>query len=999
MDRLLRRLRPRPVPADLQSLEKIFTDVDELRQLFDALMAEKARSKRILVIYGVGGVGKSSLLMMFQLSCIRGGTPVALVGLEVVKGIPDLLATLAEQLSRSGVRLTQFSRTLNRYVQIQGKVAQKLEGAKQSLAFDVGKRSIGGLTGAAIGTIPGIGPLIGAVAGVSAEALIDLLRDSLSKADLEFFLDPTAELTQAFEDDINDSSRNQRVVLMFDTYEQVGVHDRWMLDFVKSLHPNVLVVIAGRKMPTDNDSWTRNWPSWVVDIQSVELKSMKDENMSLVVRRYYEQVQHKEPAPEQVEAVVRFARGLPLVGTTAARLWAKYGVEDFQSVRGQVVADVVRRLLEGLPSELVLAIEAAATVRWFDRSLLRAMLETDIDDRLYDDLTHWPFVRSTTQGKFRIHDDVRYMIHHNLKSQDPNRCNLLHLKAANFLRSQLKKSQSEPIDRITPELLYHQFQIDEDQATVEYTQICEDLADAHLVQHLRTILAEGEKHEWLDPSNELWHRYYTARLRYLEGETETTPFDAIASDDRASPLLKAYALCDLGRILTKWERLGQVDGVARAKRVLDRSLSYGPVDTHLTESLYGLSRVHIYAGQWDQALKVLVEAKSVFADSEDDLGTIYAANRLKAVHVLRGDWPQMREAHSEALALLARHPKSLYLRAEALGHWSWALALAGHYAEAERDSQESVSITRRLELTAELPTRLRNLGIAYGLQLRYSEADACFDESVNAARKLGSDYSENLATTLRWWGLVVSWNAQLSHSKDLLEQSLRMAQDLQDRLGIPEAQVWLGLLHELEHNLLLAAECYQQSLKWKWLGRQYVYCEALLGLCRTRFGLGDSKGLLELVQETKTISERYGYYDHLANLNLLQAHMVEHGIIEDSNAAPPTTLGYYKAAMVAALRHNRFLLDEIVVGLGRLRPIDSIMAHCPPSNKEGELALRQLRAWWTTSRREPGQILDHGAQVEGTWEEAEQAGRTREPGDGTPQTSVRLRIDAALGGY
>ena len=61
-----------------KELAEFFTDVEHLRALFKEYVAAQALPKRLLVIHGVGGVGKSSLLRMFRLHCKSVNVPVAL---------------------------------------------------------------------------------------------------------------------------------------------------------------------------------------------------------------------------------------------------------------------------------------------------------------------------------------------------------------------------------------------------------------------------------------------------------------------------------------------------------------------------------------------------------------------------------------------------------------------------------------------------------------------------------------------------------------------------------------------------------------------------------------------------------------------------------------------------------------------------------------------------------------------------------------------------------
>jgi len=52
-----------------RELQTYFTDVEYLRELFKQWLAAPTLPKQMLVIHGVGGVGKSSLLQMFRLHC------------------------------------------------------------------------------------------------------------------------------------------------------------------------------------------------------------------------------------------------------------------------------------------------------------------------------------------------------------------------------------------------------------------------------------------------------------------------------------------------------------------------------------------------------------------------------------------------------------------------------------------------------------------------------------------------------------------------------------------------------------------------------------------------------------------------------------------------------------------------------------------------------------------------------------------------------------------
>ena len=103
---------PQPYNNDLLTY---FTDVEDLRDLFKAYLAAPELPKRILVIHGVGGIGKSSLLRMFRLHCKGVGTPVALASGDEAKSVLAILGDWADDLKADGVTLPTFAKTRQHY--------------------------------------------------------------------------------------------------------------------------------------------------------------------------------------------------------------------------------------------------------------------------------------------------------------------------------------------------------------------------------------------------------------------------------------------------------------------------------------------------------------------------------------------------------------------------------------------------------------------------------------------------------------------------------------------------------------------------------------------------------------------------------------------------------------------------------------------------------------------------------------------------------------------
>jgi hypothetical protein len=445
------------------NLQSYFTDMEHLRGMFKEYVAASTLPKRIIVIHGVGGAGKSSLLRMFRLHCKSEKIPVALVSGDDAKSVLDVVTRWTEDLQADGIKFPTLSKTMESYRSVQAKVEDQTKKSQNRVADIASKAASktaetagGALLGAAIGSVvPGIGTAIGgmlgsAVGGMGAEALTDWLRGFLSKLDIDLLLDPAKKLSADFLEDIAKAAEKKRMVLLLDTFEQMSALEDWVGEVAQKIHPNVLMVIAGRKLP----DWNRLWSGWMMNAQVEELKPMTEEVMRLLIRRYYATMRGGEPDPAQVETIIRFARGLPMVVTSAVQLWVKYGVEDFQSVKAEIVANLVDRLMEGVPDALIPALEAAAVVRWFDQPILRAVLNKEDVRDVYNELRRFPFVRTRVEG-LALHDSVREMMDENLRVQDSERHAELHERAAVYFEKRLEKATGEEFERLKLEYLYH----------------------------------------------------------------------------------------------------------------------------------------------------------------------------------------------------------------------------------------------------------------------------------------------------------------------------------------------------------------------------------------------------------------------------------------------------------------------------------------------------------------------------------------------------------------
>ena len=984
---------PQPIAEDTD-LEKFYTDSEHARQVFEQLLTAATFPKRLLVIHGLGGVGKSTLLKMYALACHKHHIPIALVASEEAPSPVDVLADWASDLSHTGIALPVFQKTLTHYRAIQAKVedeSKKSHQAKSEIAGTLGKTVAKTAINMAASAIPIVGPVVGAVGGSSAEAFIDWLRGFLTKPDMELYLDPAKRLDDDFVSDLSRVAARQRILLMTDTYEQMTALDDWMRELARRLPKNVLLVLAGRNVP----AWDRAWQDWMGKAEIVELKEMTPDDIRTLVHRYYSYIRSGDPDPKQTEAIVQFARGLPMVATTVVQLWVKYGLEDFQTVRPQVVADLVDRLLEGVPQDMRPAFEAAAVLRYFNVEVLNALLESGNAEALYAELRRWPFIRSRKEG-LAVHDIMREMINEALRVRTPERFRTLHERAAACYEARLEKATGDERERCSSERLYHRLRADESSGMQLFQELAEELTRYHLVNRLRALLNDVNTYLLERENSLLWREYFNAQLGYLEGERRRAQevYQAIAENEQAEPKLRAYSLCDWGRMLRRKERLPGME--EKAIHVLESSLDAGvSMDVKLSRSWLYLSSIYADKANWNKALFYLDQARLFFSERNDYLGLLGVLGYERLVYWQQGNLHKTFDVEKEMWKTYTEAGEPAYLRNRIPPTWEWAWA--GHYAESEQEMRRILELAKSSQDQEHFVRRKRELALYLGLQDKCSEALATAAESLSLARSLGTGSEYEVFAALTMSGIICLKCGKIDKAEEYLTQSIAEAQKLY--VNYEPALLYLATSYEVLKGFDKAGHYYQLLLENSHrLGRNLFVCGALTGLVRVKYAQHDFAAIPPLFAQAEQLAQQYEYNDYLSSLYVTRGHITWDGFIHEWDGSFDSALHYYQYVLIHALRYNRFLLDETLSGREPGTSQRPIIPHCLERGKEGQRMLTALRDWWQSGTNDIGtprsdtiSPIPEGIPLL----EAERIARQHEPGDGSSQKSVVEQINMA----
>jgi hypothetical protein len=991
-------LQQAPQPDDEDTdLTKFYTDSEHALQVFEQLVTARNLPKRLLVIHGIGGVGKSTLLKMYMLSCHRQHIPAALVASEEAPSPVDVLAGWAEDLSNSGVTLPTFQKTLHHYRAIHAKVeaeAKKTSQIASQLTRNLGKAAAKTAITLAVSAIPFVGPVVSTLGGQSAEAFIDWLHGFLSRPDMELYLDPARRLDSDFLSDLAHTTVRQPLVLMSDTYEQMTALDDWMRELTRQLPEHVLLVIAGRTVP----EWNRAWQEWMGRAEIVELKEMTPDDLRTLVQRYYAYIRGTGPDLKQVEAIVQFARGLPMVATTVVQLWVKYGAEDFQTVRPQVVADLADRLLEGVSQEMRPAFEAAAVLRYFNVDALGMLLDGNNAEALYAELRRWPFIRSRREG-LAIHDTMRAMINEALHVRTPERFRTLHERAAAHYEARLEKATGDERERCAAERLYHHTCADESSGVHLFQGIAEEFARYRMMNQLRALLNDVNTYPLEVENSRLWKDYYNARLAHLEAWTDHAEvvYQTIGENERAEAKLRAYALCDWGEILRRRERLRQPGVEDKAIHTLESSLDIGgAIDEKLAMSWVHLSDIYMAKVNWDKALFYLEQPRRFFTERSDYPGLLAVLDSERGMYGRQGNLRKLFDIDKEMWNIYIAAGEPPYLRTRFFPIWDWIAA--GRYAEYENEYRIVRETARSLQDQEYLCMKTRDLGFCLGFQGKCSEALAMVEESLSLARSWGKGGELDVFFGLSVYGTVCLKCGKLDKAEESLSEAITAGQRLHAHLHGPPFH--LATVYETLKNFEKAEHFYQfTQAETHLLDRHYFECGALTGLVRVKHAWNGYTAIPSLWTEAEHLAQQYEYNDHLTSLYLTRGHITWDGHIPDWESGFDSAFHYFQHALIHALRYNRFMLDEALSGREQGTPLRPLIPYCLERGEEGQQMLIALHDWWQSgsnaigiSRPDTISPIPEGIALL----EAERIAREREPGDGSRQKEVVEQINAAL---
>jgi tetratricopeptide (TPR) repeat protein len=405
----------------------------------------------IISVTGQGGVGKSTLLTRF-IEEIQNTHFSRYCAAAIVDERQTTPATIMEKFADQLYITGEFEKALNEYKGVLRRLRDEQLRRRDAVLGETAPNMIGSVLKGIV-PVPGVNEIVGEGVKASTKYFLSELHYRQSVKDAERLEDPIGDLTKAFVKELNyltniqviymndRTKRQRRVVLFFDTFEQIATETApWLLNhFLQAnINPNVVLVIAGREpieRSTSDDP--KHWLPYYEDqtIYSITLNSFSQDE----TRHYLD----KRGITEQnrIDVFWQLSRGLPLY--LSLLTYNQHGEVDPTT---NVVANFLRWIPEQQHIKRQLVLEAALFSKPFNQDDLMAFTYISEQERpiLYSWLTVQPFVRSSPQdGRYTYHELAQEMFNRHLHQRSPQEYYFTLRALANHYQLQLEKTQEE----------------------------------------------------------------------------------------------------------------------------------------------------------------------------------------------------------------------------------------------------------------------------------------------------------------------------------------------------------------------------------------------------------------------------------------------------------------------------------------------------------------------------------------------------------------------------
>ena len=681
------------------------------------------------------------------------------------------------------------------------------------------------------------------------EADPETLRAQLQRAD------------RLFLECYNQLAEQKRILLLCDTVEGIQGTDVWryLLGMAGQLN-NTVLILAGRRLDEARSELEGLWGKKVVHFE--ELSPFAEEEAADYFARtdvgvgldpemrdklYLLTAGH----PILIALVIEWLRrDMPLDDITSRPL-AELQALDEQTLKHkqeEFEAILVNKILELTIVDQALLRMAHVYLR-FDDGILQYLLGlSEAETReMSVELRDFPFVKPRPREAYTLHDEMRRLVtKHCWPRVDPHETQRLDLSRRMVeyyndllggknedlrkLREQWKVARQEKDTTLGQEFFRQLAELERQVSVLEverfhylldadphraYDYFLEAFDEATLRYryNFRELLwTEMQPHE----SEYAGEQRYQIGIRGVKYLLDETQYDQ--SYQRAEALLGAY-----GDQSPAWrvDTLVQMANAAARKGETEKALSHfqealqvceqHQLDDWLGRVESGLGWIYRLMSKWTEAERIYERALEHSSEAGDLERVAQVLNNLGYVRHLRGNSPGGLTLCEQALEIWRqlRRPRAEASTLSTIGNiWS----KLGNYSEAMESYEDALRIFRDQEDWEWIATMYHQMAFAQWLQGdRLEEAQQYAEESVSYCRQYGVE--KELFTALHRLGHIYMSRGELQKAQECFEESYQISQKMRDEYRLRDNLLGLAEIAYQKHDYEEAERYVRQALE------------------------------------------------------------------------------------------------------------------------------------------------------------------------------------------
>lgn len=247
-----------------------------------------------------------------------------------------------------------------------------------------------------------------------AEQILTLLGGKLNNPDL-ITNNSDQKLYQYCLNLLTQLAEEYQIVIAIDTYNGMDSLDRWFRQvFIRQLHPDIFVVLAGRK--SLKGEWEES-PAWRRVTRQIKLSNFNFSQSSFFLKK------SGIKDERSVRTLWEFTDGHPLTLSLATLTNQELDLSNPQRFSENVPQMLIKLtkiwLEEVVDEELLKVIELAALFHTFDQSSLTAILNEEVSMEKFSELVSFSFIKRLNDG-WTMHDLIKDAVKVELQYRNPD---------------------------------------------------------------------------------------------------------------------------------------------------------------------------------------------------------------------------------------------------------------------------------------------------------------------------------------------------------------------------------------------------------------------------------------------------------------------------------------------------------------------------------------------------------------------------------------------------